>query len=195
MAQTKLKQVYQTSDGTTFETAKEAHDYNRRPLIEAALRRVAGGDAGLTKFLFENSDEIQNAFEAGVVKRVTKAERKRISASMAYLKTINDGKLKFLQDNANAIVDSFRWPGVKRMNDEEKVAATKEALTALADEAAANWIIKNRDAIFNAYQAGVEKRVPPPNSGLEEYKKAKAAGPEALAAYNAKKAATKAKAA
>lgn len=188
-----IKSGFVTPDGKVFATAAEARDYLRKPLVEKALKGVAGGDANLTKFLQENEDEIQKAFEVGTVSRVTKSERNKLTKALDYICEAMklDAKAKFVTDNAAAIKESFRWPAVKRMNDEEKTAATKEMLTKLADENAANWIIKNKDAILNAYQAGVEKRAPPANSGLAEYQAAKAAGPEALAAYNAKREAAK----
>jgi hypothetical protein len=98
------------------------------------------------------------SFEVGVVSRVTKSERNKLKKCLDQVATIPDGKLKFLQDNAEAVLNSFRWPGVKRLKEEEKAAETLKALTALADPKAADWIIANRVVIEAAYQAGVEKR-------------------------------------
>ena len=120
------------------------------------------------------------------------AEKKKLEKALEQVKTITDPKIKFIQENAEAILDSFRWPSVKRMSAEEKVAATLASLTALADANAANWIVSNKDEIVAAYEAGVEKRQAPAGGGLAEYQAAKAAGPEALAAYNAKREAAKA---
>jgi hypothetical protein len=159
-----IKQGYITPDGTTFATAAEARDHLRKPLIEAALKKVAGGDPNLSKFLMEQEDEIQKAFEAGVVSRVTKSERKKLEKALEELATINNSKLKFLQDNAAAVLESFRWPSVKRLNEEQKAAATMEALTKLTDANGAAWIVKNKDAILEAYEAGIEKRVVNPKA-------------------------------
>lgn len=178
-----------------FDTKAEAVEYRRRPLVDAALKTISGGDANLAAFLATNEDEILKAFESGVVARVTKAEKKKLKAALDHLVTIQDGKLKFLQDNVEAILESFKWPAVKRMTDEEKHAATLAALTQLADANAAAWLMANRKQIENAYAAGIEKRAPPPGTGLQEYLAAKAAGPEALAAYQAQKEARKAEAA
>jgi hypothetical protein len=179
-------------NGQVFATRAEATDFLRKPLIENALKVVAGGNAELAGFLKNNEDEILKAFEAGVVARVTKAEKKKLKAALVELAAVQNFKLKFLQDNTDAILDSFRWPAVKRMDDAEKAQATLDALTKLADANCANWIVANRTQIENAYNAGIEKRAAPPAGGLQEYLAAKKEGPEALAAYQAKKAAAKA---
>jgi hypothetical protein len=182
-------------NGQVFATRAEAADFVRKPQVESALKVVAGGNANLAKFLFDNEDEILKALETGVIARVTKAEKKKLMASLEALKDVqNYPKIKFLQDNVDAIAESFRWPSVKRLSEEEKATATVEALTKLADAEAAKWIVANRVQLENAYNAGIEKRAAPPAGGLVEYLAAKKAGPEALAKYQADKAAAKAKA-
>ena len=64
-------------DGKVFATKSEAVDYIRLPAVTAALLGVASGDQALADFLLQNEDEIQNAFETGTIRRVTKAERKK----------------------------------------------------------------------------------------------------------------------
>jgi len=182
-----LQKGVMTPDGKWFSSVTEARDYLRKPLVEAALKKVSGGDPNLASFLYENEDEIMKSFEVGTVARVTKAEKKKLEKALEHLMTTTDNKLRFLQDNSACILDSFRWPSVKRMKDEEKAAATLEALTKLADEKAAQWIIANRVAIEDAYQAGIEKRVAPAGGGLAEYQAAKAAGGETFEAYKAKR--------
>lgn len=188
MANEQIQQVF-SAGGKNFATRAEANDFLRAPKIEAALKVVTGGNAALATFLKTNEDEIQKAFEAGVIARVTKAERKRINAAFDYVANTlkDDPKARYLVENIEAAKESFRWPAVKRLKEEEKVAATMAALTALADEAAATWIVANRAQLENAYNAGIEKRAPPPAGGLMEYQAAKKAGPEALAAYMAAK--------
>lgn len=178
--------------GKMFATKAEAVDFLRTPQVQAALKVVAGGNADLAKFLETNEDEILKAFESGVVARVTKAEKKKLAAALAAMMEVVNPKLRFLQDNMQAIQDSFRWPAVKRMNEAEKAQATLDALTKLADANAAAWIVANAAQIKNAYNAGIEKRAAPPSGGLEAYLAAKKAGPEALAKYQEEKAAAKA---
>jgi hypothetical protein len=85
-------------------------------------------------------------------------------------------------DNSEAVLDSFRWPSVKRMTDDEKAVAARNSLTALSEgnEDLANWIVANKDAVLEAFKAGIEKREVSPKAS------------EALAAYRAKMAAEKA---
>jgi hypothetical protein len=192
MSNLQLQRGVMTADGKWFASVTEARDYLRTPLVQAALKKVAGGDANLATFLFDNEDEILNAFTVGTVARVTKSEKKKLERALAHIAEQGDLKAKFVTDNAAAILDSFRWPSVKRLSAEEKVAASLAALTVLADANAAKWILDNQADIEAAYEAGVEKRQAPAGNGLAEYQAAKAAGPEALAAYKAKKDAEKA---
>ena len=193
MATSALQQGY-IVDGKIFATAAEARDFIRQPQIKAALYFLVGGDANFTNFLLENQEEIEKAFEAGVIARVTKAERNKLNKAFDHIAEVlkGDSKAKFVVDNIEAAKESFRWPAVKRLKEEEKAAATLTALTKLGDEKVATWMITNKDNLMKAYSAGVEKRPAPTGSGLAEYLAAKKAGPEALAAYTAAKAAAKA---
>jgi hypothetical protein len=188
-----LKQVYMV-EGVAFDTAAEAREFMRQPQIKAAVSVLVGGDANFMAFLLNNQDEIEKAFEAGVIARVTKAERTKLNKAFDYIaETLKgDSKAKFVIENVEAAKESFRWPAVKRLTDEEKAAATLVALTKLADEKVAGWLLTNKVALLGAYGAGVEKRAAPAGNGLAEYLAAKKAGPEALAEYQAKQAAAKA---
>lgn len=193
---TALKQGY-IVDGKVFDTAAEAREYMRMPQIKAAISALVKGDVNFSTFLLENQEEIEKAFEVGVIARVTKSERTKLNKALDHVVATlaNDSKAKFVVDNAEAIRSSFRWPAVKRLKDEEKTAATLESLTKLADENVAKWLVTNKDGLMAAYQAGIEKRAAPAGSGLAEYLAAKAAGPEALEAYRKAKAEAKAAAA
>lgn len=177
-----LKQVFTTPDGKMFDTKQEAMNYLRRPKIEEALLKLTGKNKELTNWLIENQEKVEVAFETGTIRRVTKVEHKTLAKALDHLKTISDSKLSFLQENAGAILDSFRWPSVKRMNDEEKAVAARNTLVAASEgnEELAGWILSNKDAILEAYEAGTQKREINPKAA------------EALAAYRAKKAAEKA---
>lgn len=188
---TALQQGY-IVDGKFFATAAEARDFQRAPLVKKAMLLVTGNNADFAGFLIENQEEIEKAFDSGVIARVTKAERKLIAKAFDEIKSLQNGKLKFLQDNAAAFIDSFKWPAVARLKDEEKADAAMTALTKLSDEKTAKWIYDSRASLEAAYSAGVEKRSAPAGSGLADYLAAKKAGPEALAVYQAKKAAEKA---
>jgi hypothetical protein len=188
-----LKQVYMV-EGVAFDTAAEAREFMRQPQVKAAVSVLVGGDANFMQFLLTNQDEIEKAFESGVIARVTKAERTKLNKAFDYIAEAlkGDGKAKFVVDNIEAAKESFRWPAVKRLSDDEKAAATLAALTKLADEKVAGWLLTNKVALLGAYGAGVEKRAAPAGNGLAEYLAAKKAGPEALAEYQAKQAAAKA---
>lgn len=180
-----LQQAFVTPDGKVFNTKKEAQDYLRRPKIAEALKAVTNDNAELTEWLLNNQETVEMAFETGTIRRVTKSESKKLAAALEALKAIDNPKVAFLQENAGAILDSFRWPSVKRMSDEEKATAARNSLVAASEgnEELANWILANKDAILAAFEAGVEKRAVNPKAQ------------EALAAYRAKKAAEKAAAA
>mgnify|MGYP000014360760 FL=1 len=177
-----LRQVYTTPDGKTFDTKSEALTYLRRPKIKEAMLKVTGKNAELTDWLIEHQEAVEIAFETGTIRRVTKVEHNKLAKAIDALKEIQGNpKIAFLQDNAGAILDSFRWPSVKRMDEGEKTTAARNSLVAASEgnEELAAWVIANKDAVLSAYEAGVEKRQVNPKAQ------------EALAAYRAKKAAEK----
>lgn len=181
-----LRQVFTTPDGKTFETKAEALDYLRKPKIKTALTAVTGGNAELTEWLLANQEKVEVAFETGTIRRVTKSEHGKLAKALEALKEIQgNSKIAFLQENAGAILDSFRWPSVKRMDEAEKATAARNTLVAASEgnEKLAEWILAHKDSILAAYEAGIEKKQINPKAQ------------EALAAYRAKKAAEKAAAA
>jgi hypothetical protein len=177
-----LRQVYTTPDGKQFDTKAEALDYLRRPQIESALVNITSGDLDLIKYLVDNMESIKEAFEAGTIKRVTKTERNKLKKALEALKDTVEPKLAFIRENAEAIEKSFRWPSVERMNDEEKAAKALETLVEAFDGNAelAEWVIEQKDALLEAFEAGKVKRTVNPKAAA------------ALAEYRAKKAAEKA---
>lgn len=167
-----------TADGKAFDSKKEALDHMRKPKIKEALSKITS-NTELVDWLLDNQESVEMAFEVGVIKRVSKQDHVKLQKALDHLKTLTDSKLSFLQDNASAILDSFRWPSVKRMDEAEKTTAARNSLIASTEgnEELATWIIANKDAVMNAYEAGKEKK--PINEaaakGLAEYRARKAA--------------------
>jgi len=178
-----LKQVFTTPDGKMFDTKAEAMNYLRRPKIEEALNKITKNNKDLTAWLLDNQETVEMAFETGTIRRVTKVEQNKLAKALEALKEIQGiSKISFLQDHAAAILESFRWPSVKRMDEAEKATAARNSLVAASEgnEQLAAWIISNKAAVLESYDAGTVKRAINP------------AAAEALAAYRAKKAAEKA---
>lgn len=185
MSLDQIKQVF-TLPGVdrTFESKAEAADYLRRPKVLEALNKLTEGNAELNTWLFDNRESVEMAFETGTIKRVTKQEAKKLGEALDYIANTlaGDKKAAFVVENVAAIKDSFRWPTVKRMTDEEKATAARNSLVATTggQEELAVWILANKEGILEAFQAGVVKRVMP-QSTLDN-----------LAAWRAKQAAEKA---
>ena len=181
-----LKKVFATPDGKTFETKAEAENYLRRPKIKEAMLKVTGNNAELADWLIDHQESVEMAFETGTIRRVTKSEHAKLAKALEALKAIEGNpKIAFLQDNAAAILESFRWPSVKRMTDAEKATAARNTLIAASDnEELADWILANRDAVLEAFQAGKVKREVNPKAAqaLAEYQARKRAEKEAAAA-------------
>jgi len=177
-----LRQVFTTPDGKTFDTKAEALNYLRKPKVQEAMLKATGGNVELSDWLVENQETVEDAFETGVVCKVTKDDRNKLSKALEIVKSITNPKLAFLQENAEQIIESFKWPTVKRMDEAEKTVAARNTLVAASggNEELAVWVLDNRSAVLEAYKAGIVKR--------EVSNTAK----EALAAYQAKKAAEKA---
>ena len=185
MSLDQIKQVF-TLPGVdrTFESKAEAADYLRRPKVLEALNKLTEGNAELNTWLFDNRESVEMAFETGTIKRVTKQEAKKLGEALDYIANTlaGDKKAAFVVENVAAVKDSFRWPTVKRMTEEEKATAARNSLVATTggQEDLAVWILANKDAILEAFQAGVVKRAMP-QSTLDN-----------LAAWRAKQAAEKA---
>jgi len=178
-----LRQVFVGPDGKLFDTKAEALAYLRRPKIKEALLLVTAKNVELTEWLMENQEKVEMAFETGTIRRVSKSDHNKLRKALEALKEHSDDhKLSFLIENSDAMLDSFRWPSVKRMDDAEKALVARNTLLAATEnnEKLVDWILGNKDMILSAYEAGIEKRQ------INE----KAAN--ALAEYRAKKAAEKA---
>lgn len=179
-----IKQVFETPDGKKFDSKQAALDHLRRPKIKAALMNLVKGKEDLADWLIDNQESVEVAFEQGTIRRVTKTERNKLNKAIDYVveKLKDDNKAAFLVEHSQAMKDSFRWPSVTRMTDEEKALAARNSLLATTEgnEELTTWILANKEALVQAYTAGVEKREVNPKAQV------------ALAAYRAKKAAEKA---
>ncbi len=58
---TMLKQIFQTPDGSTFDSKADAERHMRRPAIMAALLGVAGGQEKLAETLYNQEEAIRDA--------------------------------------------------------------------------------------------------------------------------------------
>ena len=158
-----LRKVIVTPDGKTFDTMAEAQSYMRRPKIKEALVKATGGNAELADWLLDHQEQVEVAFETGTIKRVTKSESKKLADALAYIaETLaGDKKAAFVVDNVDAVKDSFRWPSVKRMDEAEKAHAARNSLVAASEgnEELATWIIENKTAVLEAFEAGVKEYV------------------------------------
>ena len=70
-----LRQVIITPDGAQFETKQEAQDYLRRPKIQEALSQVTSGNKELSDWIIDNKAELEDAFQTGTIRRVTKSDK------------------------------------------------------------------------------------------------------------------------
>jgi dsDNA-binding SOS-regulon protein len=182
-----LKKGFITPDGKVFDTAAEARDYMRSPLIKAALNKLTEGNAELTDWLLENRDVVEDAFDTGVIRRVSKSEKKQLEKAVEAIKEFGKSHpesskpFAFIVEHADVIKEVFRWPTVTRMTDEEKANAARATLVKESEgnEELADWVLANKDALLACFEAGKEKREMNPKAA------------EALAAYRAKKAAEK----
>lgn len=162
MSQFQKGYVVTGTDGQkhVFDTQSEAKDFLRNPLVLGTLKQVCK-DADTAAWLLEQREAILDALEAGKVRRVTKQERKDLEKALGAIKS------GFLADNAQAILDSFKWPAVSRpkdQTDEQRKEALHDeiicALNSLTDDDAkmSEWILSSADALRAAYDTGKEVR-------------------------------------
>jgi Arc/MetJ-type ribon-helix-helix transcriptional regulator len=149
-------------DGQFYTTAKEMNEARRGPLVQAALSSLTGKNPDLVDWLTKNQNAIIASYNAGNMRRVLKNERKALTKALEYVSTTlaADPKAKFVVENANAIAETFKWPGQKRIKAEDKDAAIQEAFLELTGDNAelSAWLLSNKDALEAAYDAGIPKR-------------------------------------
>jgi len=177
-----LAQKFVTPDGKLFDTKAEANDYLRRPLITAAMNVVTGKNVELTEWLIANEETVASTYESTKIQRVTKSEKKALEKSLDAVAAAGDRAFAFVSENKEAILESFRWPSVKRGTEEEQAKTIRDGFLVLTNDNAklADWLIANQAQILEAYEAGVVKREVNPKAA------------EALAAYRANQAVLKA---
>lgn len=155
------------------------------------MNLITNNQADLNEWIYNHQEFLENVFSTGTIQRVTKSEKKAIEKAFEALKEVTNlpKACSFLIENAGAFQDSFRWPAVKRMKDEEKDKLIYDSIFAATsnDKDLTEWIIAQKLAIFEAFEAGKVKREVSPKAaaGLEAYRAAKKAEKEAAAAANA----------
>ena len=195
-----ISTAFMTPDGATFATKQEAIDHVRIPLIKKELMKLTEKNTDLVEWLVAKKVAVAEAFEAGKIQRVTKAERKKLEKELLAIVEMKHPGLTFITENFEAIRDAFKWPKRDRVTEAEQAASIRQAFVDLTtdDQGQGNdelveWLIANKDDLLEAYTAGIEKRKisDKATNALAEYQAAKKAGPEALAKYMADKKAAK----
>jgi hypothetical protein len=185
-----IRQAFVVGD-QQFDSKAEAMEYLRKPKVMAELLKLTNGQSDLAELLYENKEAIESAFDTGTIRRVTKAERKKIRNAFEALPEELPKAAEFLREKVmyqgaevsimEQLIDSFSWPKQRRLNDEEKTVALSDSLKTLNISAdVAEWIKSVREDLLTAYEAGVEKRTISQKAV------------DGLAAYRAKMAALKA---
>jgi hypothetical protein len=189
MSNVEFTPVFKTPDGRVFDTKAEAQTHIRRPKILAAMLAVVDNDNDIANFLIDQREGVETAFDAGTIKRVSKSDSSKLQKALEHAASLNDSKLGFITENAEAILASFRWPSVKRMDDAEKETAAVTSLGVLCEgnTELATYIYSKREGITEAYSAGVEKRQvnPAAKAALEAYHAKRRAEKEAAEAAKA----------
>ena len=154
-----LKQAYVTPDGQVFQTKAEAQDHLRGPKVKAALMKLTDNNEELADWLTANRSVVSNAFETGSIRRVTKSDHKKIEKAFDAMAESGNKDFAFLVENRDIL--DIKYKTVKRMDDEEKVAAARQTILDATDdsnEGLADWVVANKDSILEAFDAGKKKR-------------------------------------
>jgi len=176
-------QIFTAFDGTTFSSKEGVEEYVKEKAVKNALGELTN-DQKLVEFLVSNADEIKNAYETGSVRRVTKKEKAALNAALDAVNGIDNAALGFLKEHGLAILASFKWPTVKQLSDEEKLATQVNALNAITEnEQLTDWLLESKEKIVEALNAGVIKREisEQAKAGLAKYRAEKAAAAKAAA--------------
>jgi len=176
-----FKPVFQSNDGKIFDTKAELVDYYRLPKVKAAFMVLAENDVELTTWLMANEDIIKSAFDTGTIRRITKADSKKIDKALDVIDDLyatgNHKELAFLSEKRADL--ELKYKTQPRLKDEQKAKQAKDTLEVAAGETEglADWCIDNRDAVLAAFEAGKIKRPVSPvaSNALTEFRLKKAA--------------------
>lgn len=169
----------------------QAAEITRMPLVRAALTKLVGkGDNSveLVEWLFSSREKIQDSYDTGTIKRVSKQERKSLEKALDYIaETLKDDvKAQFVVTYKADILETFKWPNQTRVKPEDKAEAIKVAFLELTEDNAGltEWLIDNKDALDVAYATGVVKREVSQKTldALAAHQAARKASKEAVAA-------------
>jgi hypothetical protein len=170
-----LKSVIVTPDGQQFETKAEAMNHLRRPKILEAMMTVTDKQKELSDWLTDNQEAVVSAFDSGTIRRITKAEQKKIDKALDAMAESGDKVYDIFVKNRDEFVVKYRPQ--PRMKDDEKKLAAKNTLMAASDnnEDLSNWVMEHETEILEAYDAGKEKRAvsPKATAGLDAYRAGK----------------------
>ena len=115
--QLEQKIAVKMDDGSVklFDTKAEAMSYLQRPKQTEAFKAFVGDNPDLITWLLDNRSEVESAFESAKIKRVTKSEKNALKKALDAIKAAEDKAFAFVVEHSDAILNSFRWPSVKRM--------------------------------------------------------------------------------
>lgn len=143
----------------------QAAEITRMPLVREALTKLVGkgeNSAELVDWLFNSREKIQDSYDTGTIKRVSKQERKSLEKALEYIATTlkGDAKAEFVITNKEEILETFKWPNQTRIKPEDKAEAIKVAFLELTEDNAelTDWLMSNKDELDIAYATGVVKR-------------------------------------
>ena len=118
--QLEQKIAVKMDDGSVklFDTKAEAMEYLQRPKQTEAFEAFVGDNPDLITWLLDNRSEVESAFESAKIKRVIKSEKNALKKSLDAIKAAEDKAFAFVVEHSEAILNSFRWPSVKRGSEE-----------------------------------------------------------------------------
>ena len=183
MSALNIQQVFSVEiDGVVrnFNSRAEALEALQKPLQMKAFNALTS-DPELSEWLIESKEDIVGVFESSKIRRVSKSEKARLvkALEIAVERLADVPAAKFLIENAEQIAESFRWPSVKRGTPEEQAERHLAQLDAITEGNAelSAWILENKDAILEAYNAGKPKREvsPAAAAGLARWRAEQAA--------------------
>jgi len=119
----------------------------------------------LSDWLVEHRELVTDAFSTGTIRRVTKAEKKKLHAALEAIVAADNKDFAFIADNHEAMEETFRWPTVKRMDEHEKMQAAQTTIQEASNNPdLAAWSVENKEGILKAFEAGKVKRTVSPKA-------------------------------
>ena len=176
-------------DNQIFPTLAAVEDYQRKPKVMAALKKLID-DTPSEEWCYENRTTIIESFKVNNSRHFLKTEKAHLEKALKAVVAFGDVEFEdatmtgmqkdmaFLLEHWEQSLNTFKWPTVKKLPEEDQIVAVHAALNAIegSSEELSTWIYENIEDLTVALDTAKVKREVSSKAtdGLNKYRLLKA---------------------